>query len=327
MLQTIIRASGTATNLLRRRSPDARPILIGLAKNLRRESTRSLGLLARRSADVYPVTELQIAIDNLTNSDAVVRRAASSKDWLGADTALGLIDLEIDIAMNLIGSGNVSGSIDAGEVVLRTANLLFAAKQKIKHAFGVVTELKVKVSKPEASLTKPSPLEPQQPHELPAISFTRTMALSSAMLFQIRQSLFPAERMIVGAARRTGQEIRIEAVFDVTGEASSSGVRADPDRLGQAFIAMAESGTYFGLWVHSHPGTGRSATHQSGIDERQQADWLRDYSPDLVSAIVVRDRYIRFWGTAVEKGCVELVIGGGGVEVISAEEHLYRLSC
>ncbi len=325
MLRTIIRASERAAKVIRHTDPDAKPILKDLARSLRHESNRSLTILACRSADVYPVIELQIAIDNLTNTDAVIRRACRSKGPISAETSISLIDSEIDHTMNLIRSGVILGSIDAGEVVLRTSSLLFAAKQKIKNRFNVTTKLNISNSPPE-DLPRPSLHRLSTPHRIQSAS-PRTMILSSALLFQIRQSLFPAERMIVGAARRTGAEIRIEALFDVTGEASSSGVRADADRLGQALIAMAESGTYFGLWIHSHPGTGRSATHESSIDKKQYADWLRDYSQDLVSAIVVRDRYIRFWGTAVETGNVQIEIGGNGVEVVSAEELVYRLAC
>ena len=81
------------------------------------------------------------------------------------------------------------------------------------------------------------------------------------------------------------------------------------------------------MWIHSHPGGGPGMTHPSEIDVEQHADWLRDYSPDLVSAIMVRDRYIRFWGTAVECGRVAVELEGPGTELISASENVYRLEC
>ena len=326
MLKTIIRVSERAGNLIARPSRDARPTLKRLATSLRRESARSLSILARRSADVYPVRELQIAIDNLTNTDAVVRRVCNSKEWIDAERSLSLIDIEIEHAMNLIRSGLISGSMDAGEVVLRTSNLLFTAKQKIKNEFNVITELKLS-SLPALDPRRSDLSVEIEPHQLPEFASPRKLVLSSAMLMQIGQSLFPPERMIVGAARQIGNEISVKALFDVTGSANSSRVVADPDRLGRALIAMAESDTYFGLWVHSHPGSGSLSTYPSPIDTTQHADWLRDYSPNLVSAIIVRDRYIRFWGTALEAGDVVIEIEGSGIEVVSAEESVYRLAC
>ena len=82
---------------------------------------------------------------------------------------------------------------------------------------------------------------------------------------------------------------------------------------------------YFALWIHSHPSTGPEFTHPSSIDIRQHADWLRDYSPDLVSAILVKDRYIRFWGTAVETGKIAVEVEGPGVAIVSQAENIYRL--
>ncbi len=151
------------------------------------------------------------------------------------------------------------------------------------------------------------------------------MELSSAMMSALRHSLFPAERMVVGAGRRSTGTVTVDALFDVTGIASPGGVKADPSLLGQALIAMSQSGTYFALWIHSHPGSGPGATHPSNIDLRQHADWLKNYSPDLVSAIMVADRYFRLWGTALETGAISVCITGDGVVPVSAREHIYKL--
>jgi hypothetical protein len=79
-------------------------------------------------------------------------------------------------------------------------------------------------------------------------------------------------------------------------------------------------------WVHSHPGTGAACTHPSHIDLRQQKDWIRDYTAELLSAIVVEDRWIRFWGPAVETGRIRLRLAGEGVTREDNDGHLYRLS-
>ncbi len=322
MLERVKKLPGVRSFVAGPPSPDAKPILQRLGQTLRRESDRSLEILTSRSADLHPVRELHIAIDNLTNIDGAVRRANFSKDLVSAESALSLIEAEILRTEDLIRKGVISTSIDAGEVTMRTVNQLFVAKQNLKQEFGLVTALDLNGFASESDLSKSISLEPPKEYALPSVP---QMVLTAAMMYQLRLSLFPAERMIVGAACRIDSKIKIAALFDVTGEANSSGVKADPDRLGQALIAMAETGTYFGIWIHSHPGTGPGATHPSNIDVRQHADWLKDYSPDLVSAIMVKDRYVRFWGTAVETCKVNVVIEGAGISVVSPTESIYRL--
>lgn len=323
MLERIKKIPGRAWNLVAGNAcPDAKAVLEGLCRSLRRESNKSLVTLANRSNDLHPVHELHIAIDNLTNSEAAVLQIYRSQDWVGPETALIVLDQEIVRTANLIQTGVISNSLDAGEIAIRTLNLLFTAKQRIKQEFSIITALALSTLPASPDLSKLPRLEPVN---VPALPRVPQMVLTATMIFQLSQSLFPAERMIIGACRKSNGNISVDAVFDVTGDASASGVKADPDKLGQALIAMAETGTYFGLWIHSHPGSGRSATHPSSIDLRQHADWLKHYSADLVSAIMVRDRYIRFWGTAAENGKVTIAVEGVGIECVSPSENIYRL--
>jgi len=192
-------------------------------------------------------------------------------------------------------------------------NLLFAAGQEIRSEFGVRI-------RPSEARTPPTP---ELGHTETAA--TPVLELPSAMLFQLRQSLFPAERMIVGAGRRGDRAVRIDALFDVTGVASAGGVKADPARMSQALRAMSVSGTYLALWVHSHPGHGPDATHPSMIDIRQHAIWLKNFSEDLVSAIMVADKYVRFWGTGLDLGKISISISGDGVVPASSAEHVYKM--
>lgn len=303
---------------------DARSILRSLCRSMGKETRSSLLTLKKRSADLFPVHEMHLAIDNLTNVDAAMRRYYHSQDTIGAESALMVLDEQFDQTAKLLTSGTISGSMDAGEIAVRTLNMLFAAKQKLKQEFGIITSLDINGNANHIDISKPIRRQKAESVAYPTFPTVPEIVLPAAMLFELRQSLFPAERMIVGAARKTGGDISIEALFDVTGQASASGVRADPDLLGQALIAMAQTESYFGLWVHSHPGTGAGATHPSGIDLNQHADWLKDYSADLVSAIIVRDRYIRFWGTAVESGEVAIRIEGAGVECVSPDANIYR---
>lgn len=162
----------------------------------------------------------------------------------------------------------------------------------------------------------------------PASSQSRqtTVLISTDLLFKCSQSLFPAERMIVVAGRSRGHQIELGTEFDVTGQASSGHVRADPQKLSQALIAMSASGAHLAAWLHSHPGMGMSATHPSSIDLQQHADWLRDYSPRLLSGIFVRDRQIRFWGTALDDRQIQIQFVGHGISMLEGDPNVYSIN-
>jgi hypothetical protein len=156
---------------------------------------------------------------------------------------------------------------------------------------------------------------------------SQKMRINSDLLYQMRHQLFPAERMLVASGKRHTDSIDIRAVFEVTGQATAGQVRAEPDKLGQALISMDLTETYFALWVHSHPGADKGCTFPSNTDVRQHADWLQHYSSDLVSAIMVCDGWIRFWGTAVESGRLHIEVVGPGVRKEETDEVIYRLEC
>lgn len=146
------------------------------------------------------------------------------------------------------------------------------------------------------------------------------------ILYQSHQCLFPPERMLVISGRREGTQTVLSAVFDVTGEANHGHVRADPANIGRALIAMDKAGNHLAGWVHSHPGQGARATFPSETDRRQYKDWLRDFSPSLLAAIIVEDGYIRFWGN-VGNSSVALRIIGSGIERVEDDDgHTYRLN-
>ena len=280
---------------------DARPVLEDLTFRLQRESEHRLNEVSE-FPDSFAVTRsLHLAIDHMVERTGSLRLLLRTRPLIDVPSAVGFLDAEISQCERLLEGEQLSGSTQAASIATRTLNLLFRAKQQLKRTgFRAIPTV---------------PPEPEMP----------VMAIPTSMLYQLHHSLFPAERMIVGAGRRVGRRISIPALFDVTGRAGAGGVLADPDRLGRALIAMSETDTHFALWIHSHPGGGPGMTHPSEIDVEQHADWLRDYSPDLVSAIMVRDRYIRFWGTAVECGRVAVAVEGPGTELISASENIYRL--
>lgn len=152
-----------------------------------------------------------------------------------------------------------------------------------------------------------------------------TIVIGSDLLYQAHSALFPAERMLAIAGRRSGTTVFLGAGFDVTGHSSAGYVRADPDRLARALISMDLSGTFLASWWHSHPGRGALATCPSLIDLNQQDDWLREFWSSLLGAILVEDGWLRLWGAALEEGRIEVQVVGPGVVEEDRHEHLYRL--
>lgn len=293
---------------------DARDILKTVERSLFSEWSDGLAYATGApSVDPEQIERLHTAIENLTECHTEIRRVVTANEPVSPQRAADVVATQLANTKRLI--ANQTAAADrAANITTKTLNLLFAASQKLHSTYGL---------KGHAFQTV-GPTLAQQPVNGHGKA-KRVMELPSAMMFQLRQSLFPPERMIVGAGRRSANVVTIDALFDVTGSASAGGVKADPDRLGRALIAMSQSGTYFALWIHSHPGRGPDMTHPSSIDLRQHADWLKNYSSDLVSAIMVEDRYFRFWGTALENGAMAVSIAGDGVVSVSPREHVYKL--
>ncbi|MGC8873544.1 MAG: Mov34/MPN/PAD-1 family protein [Chloroflexia bacterium] len=160
----------------------------------------------------------------------------------------------------------------------------------------------------------------------PAVSMScREVVVPSVLLYQAVETLFPPERLLVVAGCRTGEQVQLEAAFDVTGVGSPGHVRADPDRLGRALIAMERANCFLAAWVHSHPGNGPEATRPSSTDVRQHEDWLRDYSSHLIGVICAGE-WIRFWGTALDEGKVAVQVTGAGLVLEGEDGTLWRLA-
>ena len=150
-----------------------------------------------------------------------------------------------------------------------------------------------------------------------------TVVVPSDLLWTAHRQLFPAERMMVVAGRREGPRIQLSSIVDVTGQANSGHVRAEPGKLAETLITMDQTGSYLAGWFHSHPGSGVHGTHPSSTDIRQHQSWIRDYSENLLSAIFVQDGFVRFWGTAIETEAIQIEILGEGTRM--EETHVYRL--
>ena len=154
---------------------------------------------------------------------------------------------------------------------------------------------------------------------------TRRIVIHSDLLFQAYDALFPPERLLVIAGRRSGDAICLGAPWDVTGPASAGHVKADPSRLGQALISIELSGALLSLWLHSHPGRTALATLPSEIDLRQHQEWLRHYSQFLLGATMVADGWIRFWGPALDRHALRVEVRGRGVVQEGHDGQLFQL--
>lgn len=154
----------------------------------------------------------------------------------------------------------------------------------------------------------------------------KRIIIHTDLLYQAFLALFPAEKMMVASGRSVAETINLGALFDITGLASAGHVRADPDQLGRALIAMDNSDSFLAAWVHSHPGRGLSATLPSSIDQVQHQDWIQHYSSNLVSAILVEDGWIRFWGSALDNHQATIELVGSGITKEIENEWVYRFS-
>lgn len=153
----------------------------------------------------------------------------------------------------------------------------------------------------------------------------RHLVIPTDLLFSLHQTLFPAERMAVGAGRLTDEGLVLGASFDVTSTEVSRTTysRADPSKLADALLAIERSGAQLALWAHSHPGSTAVATHPSAIDRRQWAAWSEDFQ-QLLGAIMTGDGCVRFWGDPVESGALRVHLEGSGYERV--EPHVYRIT-
>lgn len=299
-------------------------ILEELTDSFGRETKIRLKELSEFTDNLSTTKAIHLAIDNLTNAKSVVQKILPRKDLINSEVAITLIEEQIEQTNLLLQNIAVANSSQATEIGIKTLNYLFGAKQKVKQHFSLITKIKL----PEiVNGNESENLLPEAKQKLlPSTTFDiPRLIISSRIIYQMKHSLFPAEKMLVGAGHRIGQDVVIDAVFDVTGQASEVGVKADSALLDRALISMSLTESYFALWIHSHPGIGVSATFPSQTDLNQEKDWLRDYSKDLVNAIMVKDGILRFWGKALQNEQIAVSVEGTGLTKISENEHIYKL--
>lgn len=303
------------------RKDNLAPVLQKLRKELEQELNFRLSQLKTDFDDLTVTKALHTATDNLSDVKSAVRQMLRKRESFTPEAVSNLLDEQIAKTEAVLKTEPVSRSSQATEIGVRTLNLLFVARQRVKQKFSIIMPSALPPSQ-NGNLTG---REQQLPVSGNSVTSLPRILISSTLLYQLHHSLFPAERMLVCAGCKKGETIEIDGVFDVTGRATSGYVKADAARLARALIAMSETGKYFALWVHSHPGTGSGMTHPSSTDLNQEAEWLKDYSSNLVSAIMVEDRFIRFWGNALDEKRVTVEITGPGVRRESETGHLYRL--
>lgn len=145
------------------------------------------------------------------------------------------------------------------------------------------------------------------------------------LMFAAWRSLFPAERMMVFAGRGTARGFRITSASDVTESTPSAAhVRACAEKMTRTLVDFERTGVHLAVWVHSHPGGGLRATFPSSIDLKQYADLQCHYSERLIGIIVVRDGYLRVWGSGIIRGRVKVRWLGTGIQH-DGERDVYRL--
>lgn len=299
-------------------------ILEELSDDFKKETKLCLNELAKFTDSLTVTQALHLAIDNLTNAKSLVRKTLLRKDWINSEGALTLLEEQLEQTNLLLQNPVVANSTQATEIALKTLNYLFIAKQKVKEQFSAITKIELPEELPEIVNGNLLPEANQKLLPSPDLKIPQ-LIISSALLYQMHHSLFPAEKMLVGAGHRIGNDVVVDAVFEVTGEASTGHVWADNNRLSRALISMSETDSYLALWIHSHPGGGVSATYPSQTDLEQERDWLRDYSKDLVNAIMVKDKVVRFWGQALKNKQITVAIEGNGVKRVSQTEYIYQL--
>jgi hypothetical protein len=327
MLEKIKSIPKRATSWIRGDSNcNAGRVLEMLSESLGRELNIRLKDLSKFTDALLVIKAQHLAINNLTNTKAAVDQVLRLKMLVNAEIALSLLDEQTKQTEKILQTAIVANSSTATEIGSRVLNLLFCAKQAVQRKFLFIPPIEsAEDYSRESVLTsaaEPELLTGVNHKDVPSVS---RLFVPATLLYQLHYSLFPAERMMVGAGKRSGQNISIDAVFDVTGDASAGYVRANANLLGRALMAMSETETYFALWIHSHPGRGKEASRPSGIDRNQEVDWLRDYSSDLVNAIMVEDRFVRFWGMALEEDRITVEITGAGIKKDAENENIFRL--
>lgn len=283
-----------------RKAPQAnrviRSTLGRLAQGLAREYKREIATLYRLQEQPTQVETIYGSLVELTRLRAAILQMFQKQASVNPSEAVTLLRELSEGVTETLRTQPWSHHY-AREALTRTLNLLIVAETEI------------------------APHITQKP-----LTSARCIVVPADLLYQVHHALFPAERMLVAAGRRASAMTTLGAVFEVTGANSGGHVRADPSRLARALIAMDLSSTYLAAWLHSHPGSGPEATRPSSIDLNQHQDWIKDYSPNLLSAIVVSNGWIRFWGTAIETGQIEIEVTGTGVMKEDNDACLYRLA-
>jgi len=274
----------------------ARTALQGLSKKLAKENGRQINALSRFAGDPARLETLFGPLKLMVGAqaDIALELQRECEGRAGETTAL-LRQLSCEVTEAL--KAEPWEHFHARLALTKTLEHLLAAQEKLLPAL------------------RPTPVAVNK----------RRVVVPDELMHKSYQSLFPAERMLVVGGQRLSNTTRLTDVFDVTGDQSGGHVRADPTLLARALIGMEQSNTFLAGWLHSHPGFGPAATYPSPIDLKQHQDWIQDYSPNLLSMIVVKDRWVRFWGTGLESGQIEVELVGYGLIRESKHGYVYRL--
>jgi hypothetical protein len=223
----------------------------------------------------------------------------------------------------------VAGLIAALERSLPSAGFSASAVEDRRATLSRIASSRCLPARPERSLRRVSfglsrlaalggvPVGAKPPAMAPL-----AVRVPSALLYRIRELIFPSERLFVGSARPDHATWTIEALWEVTGEANAGHCKADPGKFISAKREMSYSGSWYGFFSHSHPGTTAAHTAPSDEDLRTYLSETADAAPGALLAAIFVGRWVRFFGDAA--GHVAII--GDGVTLIDEKEHIYEFT-
>lgn len=192
---------------------------------------------------------------------------------------------------------------------LATRAISFPLARRVRQLLGEVGKIRLLAAREEH--VPPTSAPPPAGIYVPA-----------AALHQVHSRIFPCEKMFVASARNYGGDVRrIESTFDVTGRGTATHVEPDPELLAQAQIIMSRSDSYFGGWLHSHPGDSPANTWPSHTDLGSYRERRRQGDSEWLVGAIFAGSYLRFWGDRADA----VRVTGAGVRCLDQREHLYEL--
>ncbi|CAN5721417.1 hypothetical protein BH23CHL2_BH23CHL2_19730 [soil metagenome] len=218
-----------------------------------------------------------------------------------------------ELTLDRVAAGSVVECLTALERGLGGSPLPPQVRVKLARFYGFLVELLIDL--------------PHHVLKSPDGASGNRLLIPTALLYQMRQALFPAERMAVGAVRVDGAKSVLEAVFDVTGDATETHVDGDPRKLGAAFIAIEAAAALHRFNAHSHPGDGPEATEPSPKDRDTPRRRVSAGDSRQMICAIFAGRFVRFFRPDADLKPVaagkRVEFSGPGLRAVDEEESVY----